>query len=146
MKNLFQPEAADEVIARIDRLQPTTAHLWGKMDVAQMMAHCSVTLDTASGRLVLPRVLIGRILGPFVRLQFINDRPFSKNGPTDKKFVIADQRDFAQEQAQLKLRIRQFHDGGEAKIAGNGTRRVDRLERNARHDDRSQSEPAVAAT
>ena len=115
MKSLFQPAAADDVIARIDRLQPTTSHLWGKMDVAQMMAHCSATLDSASGRLVLPRMLIGRILGPFVRPQFINDRPFSKNGPTDKKFVIADQRDFAQEQAQLKLRIRQFHEGGEAK-------------------------------
>jgi len=115
MKGLFQPEAVDEVIARIDRLQPTTTHLWGKMDVAQMMAHCSATLDSASGRLVLPRMLIGRILGPLVRPQFINDRPFSKNGPTDKRFVIADRRDFAQEQAQLKLRIRQFHEGGEAK-------------------------------
>jgi hypothetical protein len=117
MQNLFQPEAVAEVIARIDKLQPTTQHQWGKMDVAQMMAHCSATLDVASGRVVLPRMLIGRILGPFVRSTFINDKPFSKNGPTDKNFVIADKRDFAREQEQLKVRVRQFHEGGEAQCS-----------------------------
>ncbi len=114
MKNLFQPDAVNEVISRIDKLQPTTQHQWGKMDVAQMMAHCSATLEVASGRLVLPRLLIGRILGPFVRPAFTNDKPFSRNSPTDKKFIVADKRDFAREQEQLKVRVRQFHDGGEA--------------------------------
>jgi hypothetical protein len=115
MQNLFQPETADQVISRIEKLQPTTQHLWGQMDVAQMMAHCSATLDVASGRTVLPRMFIGRILGPFVRPMFTNDKPLSKNSPTDKNFVIADKRDFAREQEQLKDRVRQFHEGGEAK-------------------------------
>jgi hypothetical protein len=114
MQNLFQPEAIAGVTSRIDKLQPTTQHQWGKMDVAQMMAHCSATLDVASGRVVLPRLLVGRILGPFVRSVFTNDKPFSKNAPTDKSFVIADKRDFAREQEQLKVHVRQFHEGGEA--------------------------------
>ena len=114
MQNLFQPEAAAEVTARIDKLQPTTQHQWGKMDVAQMMAHCSATLEVASGRVLLPRLFIGRILGPFVRTVFTNDKPFSKNGPTDKHFVVTDKRDFVREQDQLKTRIWQFHEGGEA--------------------------------
>ena len=114
MQNLFQPEAVALVISRIDTLQPATQHQWGKMDVAQMMAHCSATLDVACGRVVLPRMLIGRILGPFVRPVFTNDKPFSRNGPTDKHFVIAGKRDFAKEQEQLKARVRQFHEGGEA--------------------------------
>ena len=84
------------------------------MDVAQMMAHCSATLDMASGRVVLPRLFIGRILGPFVRPIFTNDKPLSKNSPTDKKLVIEDERDFAREQEQLKACVRQFHQGGEA--------------------------------
>jgi hypothetical protein len=115
MKNLFEPDAVDEVVSRIDKLQPTTQHQWGKMDVAQMMAHCSAALDMASGRLVLPRLLIGRILGPFVRPIYTNEKPFSKSSPTDKKLVIADQRDFTGEREQLKLRVRQFHEGGDAK-------------------------------
>lgn len=115
MQSLFQPEAVAEVISRIDKLQPATQHQWGKMDVAQMMAHCSATLDVACGRVVLPRMFIGRILGPFVRPAFTSDKPYSRNAPTDKKFVIADKRDFAREQEQLKTRVREFQEGGEEK-------------------------------
>jgi hypothetical protein len=97
VKNLFQPDAVNEVISRIDKLPPTTQPQWGKMDVAQMMAHCSATLDAASGRVVLPRLLIGRLLGPFVRPALTNNRAFSKNSLTDKNFVIADKRDFARD-------------------------------------------------
>ena len=114
MQTLFQPAAVDEVISRIDKLSPTTQRQWGKMDVAQMLAHCSATLDMASGRFNPPRIFIGRLLGTFVKPIFTNEKPFSKNSPTDKKLVVADQRDFLREQEQLKLRVRQFHDGGEA--------------------------------
>ncbi len=31
MKNLFQPDAVNDVISRIDKLQPSTQHQWGKM-------------------------------------------------------------------------------------------------------------------
>ena len=113
MKNLFERQAVDEVICRIDRLQSASQHLWGKMDVAQMMAHCSAALDMASGRLNPPRILIGRILGPVFKGVYTNEKPFSQNNPTDKKLVITDQRDFQQEQEQLRTKVRQFHDGGE---------------------------------
>lgn len=115
MKNLFERETVDEVIARIDKLQPASERHWGKMEVAQMMAHCSATMDMASGRLNLPRIFIGRILGPLVKPIYTNEKPFSRNSPTDKKLLVADQRDFAREQEQLKLKVRQFHEGGEAK-------------------------------
>lgn len=49
MKNLFEPETVGEVIVRIDALRPATQRQWGKMDVAQMMAHCSAALDMAAG-------------------------------------------------------------------------------------------------
>ena len=84
------------------------------MDVAQMMAHCSAGIDLASGRMVRPRVFIGRLIGPFVRPIYSNDKPLSRNSPTDQKLVISDQRDFQREQEQLKLRVREFHQGGEA--------------------------------
>jgi len=67
MKNLFERETVDEVIARVDSLQPSCPRQWGKMDVAQMMAHCSVAMDMASGRLNPPRRFIGRLVAPFVK-------------------------------------------------------------------------------
>ena len=115
MKNLYQPEAVDEVLSRIDKLQPAAQRQWGKMDVAQMMAHCSAALDMASGKLILPRLFIGRVIGPFIKPIYSNDKPFSRGNPTDPKLVVADQRDFLREQQQLKVKVRQFQEGGEAK-------------------------------
>ena len=115
MKTLFQQETVDEVVSRIDNLQPATPRQWGKMDVAQMMAHCSVAMDMASGKLNPPRKFIGRLLGPFFKPMFTNEKPLGKNAPTGKQFVIADPRHFLREQEQLKQKVRQFHEGGEAK-------------------------------
>jgi len=115
MKNLFEKGSAEELLLRIDGLQPATQRQWGKMDVAQMMAHCSAALDMASGKLVLPRLLIGRLLGSFVRPIYSNEKPFSKSSPTDPKLVVSDQRDFQKEKDQLKVKVREFQEGGEAK-------------------------------
>jgi hypothetical protein len=114
MKNLFDQQSVDEVLTRIDTLQPTSPRQWGKMDPAQAMAHCSRALDLASGELKLPRMFIGRLLGPLVKPIFTNEKPFSKNGPTGKQLVVADPKDFAREQQQLKLKVRQFYEGGPA--------------------------------
>ena len=92
MKNLFEKEAMDEVIGRIDSLRPAAQRQWGKMDVAQMLAHCSGVLDMASGKLNPPRILIGRIIGSFVKPIYTNEKPFSQNSPTDKKLIISDAR------------------------------------------------------
>jgi hypothetical protein len=113
MRSLFEKEAADEILTRIDNLQPSIQRQWGKMDVAQMMAHCSGALDMASGKLDLPRLFIGRLIGPMVRPIYSNEKPFSQNSPTDPKLVVSDQRDFQKEREQLKLKVREFQQGGE---------------------------------
>jgi hypothetical protein len=112
VKTLFQPEAVDEVIARIDALQPASQRQWGKMDVAQMMGHCSAAMDMASGRIELPRILIGRLIGGLIKPIYWNEKPFSKNNPTDPKLVVSDRRDFLREQGLLKQKIREFNAGG----------------------------------
>ena len=114
MKNLFERETVDEIISRIDKLQPATQRHWGKMDVAQMLAHCSAGMDMASGHLNLPRAFMGRVLGPFVKPIYINEKPFTRNSPTAKELVFSNTCDFLREQEQLRLKVRQFHEGGEA--------------------------------
>lgn len=113
MKNLFETDALTEVISRIDTLKPSSARQWGKMDVAQMMAHCSAALDMAAGRANPPRMLIGRLIGSMVKPIYTNEKPFSKGNPTDKSLIVADARDFSREQEELKQKVRQFHEGGE---------------------------------
>ena len=45
MKNIFDKAVTDEFISRINKLEPTTEAIWGKMSLGQMMAHCNVTYE-----------------------------------------------------------------------------------------------------
>jgi hypothetical protein len=115
MKNLFERETLDEVISRLDTLQPSAQRQWGKMDVAQMLAHCSKAMDMATGQANLPRVFIGRLIGPLFKPIYTNEKPFAQNAPTARELVFSTPQDFAREREQLRAKVRQFHQGGEAK-------------------------------
>jgi Protein of unknown function (DUF1569) len=116
MKNLFQPETVEEIKQRIEKLHPDSKRLWGKMEVAQMLAHCTAALEVAAGQKFPPRMFIGRILGPFIKPVFTNEKPFKKNTPTDKSFLVIDQRNFEKEKSRLLELINQFSTGGPEKV------------------------------
>jgi hypothetical protein len=115
MKSMFEQATLDEVVRRINSLNARSQHLWGKMGVAQMLAHCSTTLEAATGRRTPRRMLIGRILGPFFKKRYTDDSELSRNSPTHPSFVITDPRDFAGEKQRLLDLARGFSEGGEAK-------------------------------
>jgi hypothetical protein len=115
MNSLFTPSASEEVLARIDKLQPTTQGQWGKMDSAQMLAHCANAMEMATGKLVIKRGFIGRFIGPRFRGMATSDKPFSRNSPTATELKMADPRDFAREKERLRQVVQEFHRGGEAK-------------------------------
>jgi len=114
MKTLLEHAGMQDILSRLDNLHPSATRQWGKMDVAQMMAHCSATMDMASGRLNPPRALIGRLIGWMFKPIYTNDKPFSRNSPTDDRLRVVDARDFARERENLKAKIRTFHQAGEA--------------------------------
>ena len=84
------------------------------MTVAQMMAHCNISLETAMGKNKIPRLFIGRLLGPLVKKSVLSEKPFGKGSPTDKSYIFKDNRDFEEEKAKLKGSILKFHEGGPA--------------------------------
>lgn len=45
LPNIFAKDVSDDVIARINKLTPDSERQWGKMDVAQMLAHCCVSYE-----------------------------------------------------------------------------------------------------
>jgi hypothetical protein len=115
MKSMFETGTLNDILQRIDKLQPTAQRQWGKMDVAQMLAHCSAALETATGERVLPRVFIGRLLGPIIKPVFLGEKPFARNAPTDKHFIVSDARNFNTEKNRLLKLAKRFGEGGEAK-------------------------------
>jgi len=96
-------------------IKAVRAVVWGKMDVAQMMAHCGAALEMASGIFVAKRTLLGRIVGPRVRHALTDDSPFPRNSPTAKKLKVSSG-DFTQEHERLKQCVRQFHEGGDPNV------------------------------
>jgi len=49
MKSLYEPKVVTELHDRISRLAPDSAPQWGRMSVAQMLAHCTMTMEMALG-------------------------------------------------------------------------------------------------
>jgi len=49
MKNLFEAARVEDATERLAHLRPDSERLWGKMNVAQAVAHCSAALELALG-------------------------------------------------------------------------------------------------
>ncbi|HWY34368.1 MAG TPA: DUF1569 domain-containing protein [Nitrosopumilaceae archaeon] len=112
MYNLFDSKNATEILNRIEKLKPDTQRKWGKMDVAQMMAHCAVGLKNATSDVKVPRAFMGVLLGGMIKPILTNEKPYKKNIPTDKSFLVTDARNFEKEKANLVTLIKSFQQGG----------------------------------
>ncbi len=47
LPNIFEKNVSDEIVQRINKLNNKSQANWGKMNAAQMLAHCSVTYEMA---------------------------------------------------------------------------------------------------
>ena len=115
MKNIFDPADAESFVKRIDQLTPQSTPQWGKMNVAQMLAHCKTGLEVAQGEKSVKRIFIGYILGPLFKSSFYNEKPFSKNIATAEIFKMQGEFDFDFEKQELIKKILQFYEGGPSK-------------------------------
>jgi hypothetical protein len=113
MKNLFEPERVKEVKERLSQLSADSERLWGKMNPAQTLAHCSVGMELAVGDKILPRMFLGRIIGRMVKPMALgNDEPMRRNSPTAKGLVVQDERDLGRERERLCGLIDRFAAAG----------------------------------
>jgi hypothetical protein len=116
MKTLFEPACVQEVKQRLSALSSGHQRQWGKMNSAQMLAHCSLGLEMAAGEIRPPRALVGRILGPVIKPMALRDEePMRRNSPTSKELlVIGEDRDFEVERKHLSELIDRFVAAGSA--------------------------------
>lgn len=108
MENIFEQSVTENIISRIKRLQLGTVPLWGKMNAAQMLAHCQVPIKVGMGEVKIKRSFIGFLFGRMAKKAFLKDNPFKKNLPTDTSFIMADEKDFEMEKHQLTMLVRSF--------------------------------------
>lgn len=102
LPNIFTPSVSENVIGRINRLQPDTQPQWGKMSVAQMLAHCNVTYEMLyENKHPKPNALMKLILKAFVKKAVTGPTPYKRNSRTAPAFLITDTRNFEAERTRL---------------------------------------------
>ena len=105
--HLLQPQALENFLERLEKLSPSSPALWGKMDVAQMLAHITANLELAMTDKKVSQVFMGRIFGAMAKRQILT-KGLSKNTPTAPSVKISDRREFHKEKGALRLGLEQF--------------------------------------
>lgn len=115
MENIFNKQVTNSVIERINQLNETSQPQWGKMNVAQMLAHCSVTYEYVfeEGKYNKPKGLKKLLLKLLVKGIVVGEKPYSKNGRTAPDFLITDTRVFNTEKEKLVEYLRKTQALGE---------------------------------
>ncbi len=119
LPNIFTKTVADTMIQRINNLTPTTQGLWGKMAVAQMLAHCGVTYEMLyEDKHPKPNAFVKFMLKTFVKKGVVNEVPYKKNSGTAPAFIIKSDKDFEAEKARLIGFIKRTQELGEVHFDG----------------------------
>src|SRR6478609_9609283 len=94
MKTILDKAIRDELISRINSLNPNSKAEWGKMNVYQMLRHCAIAEESYLGKKAYKRIFIGRLIGRKVLNDILKDgRPMMRNAKTIKGFIVMDNGD-----------------------------------------------------
>jgi len=93
MKTFFDKTIQEDLQTRLEKLTAQTSCQWGKMAPAQMLAHCTVSLQVPVGDIQVAKHPL-RFIGSLFKKTLLGEKPFSKNSPTAKEFLIHQKCDF----------------------------------------------------
>ncbi len=97
MKSVFDKTSRDELINRINSLDENSTAQWGKMNVSQMLKHCTQWDEMAMGKKKYKQSLIGKLFGKMALKNMLKDEPIKQNLPTVPAFKIRENVNFAEE-------------------------------------------------
>ena len=101
--SLFLSENTDIIGKRIDQLHVNSKPLWGKMNSAQMLAHCCFPYMMINKEIELDEPWVANPgMKEFLKNAMTNEIDYTPNLPTFKKFIIDEPKDFEFEKSKLK--------------------------------------------
>ncbi|MEO8794575.1 MAG: DUF1569 domain-containing protein [Daejeonella sp.] len=102
MKNVFDKAVADELLNRINNLTPDSQPNWGKMRVAQMLAHCNVTYELIYDNIhSKPNPVMKFILKLLVKNKVVGEKGYKQSSPTAPVFLVKVDQDFEKQKRRL---------------------------------------------
>ncbi|WP_419801595.1 DUF1569 domain-containing protein [Mucilaginibacter sp.] len=89
MKTIFNETTRDELINRINTLDESSTAQWGKMNVYQMLKHCTLWEEMVLGNKKYKRALLGRLFGKMaLKIVLKDEKPLQRNTPTIAELKI----------------------------------------------------------
>jgi hypothetical protein len=83
MKTIFDITTREELINRINMLNENSTAQWGKMNIYQMLKHCTLYEEMLLGKKKFKRIFLGRLFGKIAMKDLIgNESPIKRNLPT----------------------------------------------------------------
>jgi hypothetical protein len=113
--DLFEPSTTQALTERIHQLSPQSKALWGKMNVQEMLAHCSLTYEYNNGQkeAKIPG-LVRLILKGMMRKAIAGPQPYKQNSPTASYFKVVNPDSFEAEKTRLIDLITTYQKAGKA--------------------------------
>jgi hypothetical protein len=101
MKSVFDKSTRDELIYRISNLNENSRAQWGKMNVYQMVKHCTLWEEMISGKKKYKQVFIGRLFGKMALKSVLKDEsPLRRNSPSIPDLIIKENGNVLYERAK----------------------------------------------
>jgi N-acetyl-anhydromuramyl-L-alanine amidase AmpD len=119
LPNIFTQEVGDQIIERIQKLTPQSEAKWGKMNVAQMLAHCNIAYELSlENKHAKPGFITSLLLKLFVKKAVVNEVPYARNSRTAPVFMVVDEKIFEKEKERLIQYIRKVYHMGASAFEG----------------------------
>lgn len=100
MKSVFDQTTRDELITRINSLDENSTAKWGKMNVYQMLKHCTLWEEMLLGKKEYKQSFLGRLFGKIALKDMLKDEPMKPNLPTVPSFKVSGNGDVAAAKAE----------------------------------------------
>lgn len=116
MKSIFNADDNAELVTRINQLGPCTKAQWGKMDVAQMMTHCTAAMNMAFGLSKCHRHWIGVLFGNISKRRVLKTNQLDRNIPAYIAMRVEHACDFEEAKKNFLNIIEFAFEEGETKL------------------------------
>ncbi len=112
MKTVFDNTTRDELIGRINKLDEHKSAQWGKMNVYQMLKHCTLWDEWMQSGGPNKQAFIGKLFGKMALKSVVkDDSPLRRSTPTLPAFIVKESSgDIAAEKAKWVALIGQYTD------------------------------------
>lgn len=107
--DVWSQDAVAQLVARIQHVSAQTVPLWGKMNAAQMMAHCCIPYEQALGiDTKKPPLIMRMLLRVFFKKTLTNEVPYKQNMPTAPAFIMPVDTTFEESRSRLVRRVQEL--------------------------------------